>query len=133
MAAMSNITVADSATSTFTWASKTPAGNDLPARWAASIFGATSRVGDAKLAYKYKRNQADTADRFDVNIMLPETCNGGVSCSPEQVVGKATCSLTLTIPDTLQTTDRAVAVELILNTLSSSEFKAAMKAGESFY
>jgi len=133
MASMSNITVASSATSTFTWASKTPAGNDLPARWAAPVFGATSRVGDAKLAYKYKRNQADTADRFDVNIMLPEVCNGGVNCSPEQVVGKATCSLTLTLPDTLKTTDRAKAVEIILNTIASAEFMASIKAGESFY
>lgn len=130
MSAMTNISVTIG-TGTFTWASRTPAGPDIPARWATGIFSATTRVGDAKLAFKYKRNGVDTADQTKIDFMIPLTCNSQ-SCG-ELVAAKATCSVSLTVPDSFDATQRAYLVDLITGTINSSEFRAAIKAGESFY
>lgn len=134
MSTMTNISVtigSGSSASTFTWASRTPAGPDIPARWATGIFNATTRVGDAKLAYKYKRNGVDTADQFKVDVLIPLVCNSQ-SCG-EIVAAKSVCSLSMTVPDSFSATDRAYLVDLICGTINSTEFRNAMKAGESFY
>lgn len=130
MASMSNITV-NIGTGSFTWASRTPAGPDIPARWATGIFGASTRVGDAKLAFKYKRNGVDTADQTKVDFLIPLTCNSQ-SCG-ELVAAKATCSVSITVPDGFDTTQRDYLVDLITGTINSTEFRAAIKSGESFY
>jgi hypothetical protein len=64
-------------------------------------------------------------------MMIPLTCNSQ-SCG-EVVQAKAVCSLSITVPDSFNATERAYLVDLITGTINSAEFRAAIKAGESFY
>lgn len=130
MAAMSNITLT-LGQNQFVWTGRTPAGPDTPARWATGVFDATSRVGDAKLAFKYKRNGADTADQTKIDMVIPLPCNSQ-ACG-ELVAAKAVMSIAITIPDAFDTTKRDWLVDCMLKTINTSLVSNAIKSGESFY
>lgn len=135
MPQMSNLTYsytkADSTTGTFTWASVIPAAGSEAAHWNESIFGSpTTKAGYGKLAFRSRRNSADTADIVTINGYLPMICTN--ECGMEVTPHRIPFSVTTTLPDAFSDGQRSEAVSIIAGLLTNSAIQAAMAAGTNF-
>jgi hypothetical protein len=122
------------ASHTVAFEARQPAGATEPARWATHemISGWMNRLGDTKLSFRIKRNQADTADQVQLNMVMPQQCNQTGSCVG-QVVDKSILNFYMVIPDTLDLADRRAMVEAIAYLLLNNNFKSAIINGSNYY
>lgn len=136
MATMTNITVNLNGSVSYTWNASTPGGANEPARWrgeSLAPLGIPSRLAQSNLSFYYKRNQANTADRFIVSGYVPIVCDGNSNNCLVTEKGRVPFNFTMVLPDILTDEQRANITNAILNTLASGSVKDAIITGEGYY
>lgn len=132
---LTGVTSLDGSTTTVTFGGRSPAGATEPARWSANPLGGINRLADSKLAFRIKRNSADTADQIKIDMVVPLPClsdDTGTACS-QKITEKAVVSFYAVMPDAFPDNYRATVISLIQKAIACGQFETAMNDGSNFY